>query len=102
MDREVVHFAVELLRREAERVLMMELVGDLPEGGREVSRRRQLEVAAAGRRGDLGQSLVRLFHLQLPSAEAAHATPAGATESAGSDPSAAPLIAASSAHAGHA
>src|SRR5471030_1473076 len=29
MEREVVHLAVEFLRREAERVLVMELVGDL-------------------------------------------------------------------------
>jgi len=32
-----VHLAIQLLRREAERVLMMELVGDARERGRQVA-----------------------------------------------------------------
>src|SRR5438093_12181090 len=45
---EIVHLAVEFVRREAERVLMMQFVGDAREGRDERRRRFQLEVAAAG------------------------------------------------------
>ena len=57
---ERVHLPVERRRREAERVLVMQLVGDTGEGGREIVRRRELEVPAAGGRRDRRQPCVRL------------------------------------------
>src|ERR1700681_4060302 len=56
---ERVHLPVEGRRRESQRVLMMELVGDAGKGRRKIARRRQLEVPASGRRGDFRQTLVR-------------------------------------------
>src|SRR6185436_6051852 len=55
---ELVHLAVELLRREAERVLMVQLVDDAREGGLQIARVGQLEVAAAGLTGELRQSRI--------------------------------------------
>src|SRR5439155_16519254 len=83
-----VHSAVELRRREPERVLMMQLVGDAREGHREIGGRRQLEVAAAGRRRDLGQTLVGFVGLEAApaakSAAAKSAAPATSPASAAS------------------
>src|SRR5262245_39773524 len=45
---ERVHFAIEQRRREAERVLVMQFVGDALERGRHVAGGGQLEVPAAG------------------------------------------------------
>src|SRR6476469_9815327 len=50
MQLERVHLAVERRGRESERILMMELVGDAGKRRREIVRRRQLEISAAGRR----------------------------------------------------
>src|SRR5476649_1131012 len=93
-DGEVVHLAVELLRRETERVLMMELVGDAREGRRKISGRRQLEVAAAGGRRDLRQPFVGLLHLRAAAAVPAHAAPAEATDASRSHGAAAAPVAA--------
>jgi protocatechuate 3,4-dioxygenase beta subunit len=56
LHREIVQLAVEDLRREPDRVLTMQLVDDVREGAEHVDRRRQLEVAAAGRRREILQS----------------------------------------------
>src|SRR5207245_10798473 len=99
---EIVHLAVELFRREGERVLMMQFVGDARESRDERRRRFQLEVAAAGRRRDLRQPLVGSFHLRLlPSAVTAQAAAAEPADRTGTDPAVAALVAAA-AHAGNA
>src|SRR5436853_180566 len=99
---EIVHLAVELFRREAERVLMMQFVGDARESRDERRRRFQLEVAAAGRRRDLRQPLVGPFHLRLlPSAVTAQAAAAEPADRTGTDPAVAALVAAA-AHSGNA
>src|SRR5438552_16200945 len=55
---ERMHFSVEFYGRKSERVLMMQFIGDPGERRRHVVGGRQLEVAAAGRRGDFRQALV--------------------------------------------
>src|SRR5437762_7821247 len=85
-----VHFAVELRWREPERVLMMQLVGDAREGRREIGGGRQLEVAAAGRRRDLGQTLVGFVGLEAPSAaESATAKPTASAAASATPPASA-------------
>src|SRR5206468_7633048 len=54
------HLPVERLWRETERVLMMQLVGNTTERLGQIIGGGQLEISAAGCRGDLRQSLVRL------------------------------------------
>src|SRR5262245_39864830 len=64
-----VHLAIELVRCEAERVLMMQLVDNALEGRREIVGGGELEIAAAGRFGDFRQPFVRLVaHLVPPAA----------------------------------
>src|SRR3954471_1803056 len=76
-----VHLAIERARREAEHVLMVQLVGDALEGGRQVVGRSQLEIAAAGCRGNLRQPFVRPVRLAEARA-AAIAPPAESSEPA--------------------
>src|SRR5688572_29652332 len=58
---ERVHLAVERGRREAERVLVMQLVRHARKGGGEIVGRRELEISAAGGGGNLRESLIRLI-----------------------------------------
>src|SRR5713101_6618849 len=62
---QIVQLAVELLRHEAERLLVVQFVDDAIELAEQIARRGQLEVAAAGRRRDLRHSLVWLLHRGL-------------------------------------
>src|SRR6266581_3849980 len=62
---QIVQLAVELLRHEAERVLVVQFVDDAIELAEQIAQRGQLEVAAAGRRRDLRHALVGLLHRGL-------------------------------------
>ena len=92
------HLAIELLRREAERVLVMELVGDVRERRRQGPGRRQFEVAAAGGCCDLRKPFVWLLHLRA-AAVSSDAASAEATEAAGTHPAAATAVASATRHA---
>ena len=59
---ELVHLAVELLGLEAEHILMVQLVGDAAERGRQIVGGRQLEVAAAAFRRELLEARIGPIH----------------------------------------
>src|SRR5205085_10276878 len=86
---ERVHLAIKSRRREAERVLVVQLVGDARKRGVEIVGAGQLEVAAAGGRGNLRQARVRLVGLRRspePASAAAESAAAAAAKSAAAMP----------------
>src|SRR5229473_435209 len=87
-DLDPMRLAVEHRRRKSEQVLMVQFLGDALERRREIVGVRQLEIAAARFRGNLGQA--RVWFVERTAAEAAWrpsatatTSPTGTTETAG-------------------